>query len=85
MVYKINLAAKYNAILSRLKSLEKIFKGDDSDFTGTLIFCANDEFVTRIKAEILTEHNAMKTQYQSEPEKEDLLFVNLDLFCFDEL
>jgi uncharacterized protein (TIGR02147 family) len=85
MVYKINLAAKYNAILSRLKSIEKIFKGDDSDFTGTLIFCANDEFVTRIKAEILTEHNAMKTQYQSEPEKDDLLFVNLDLFCFDEL
>jgi hypothetical protein len=41
--------------------------------------------VTRIKAEILTEHNTMKTQYQSEPEKEDLLFVNLDLFCFDEL
>jgi hypothetical protein len=85
MVYKINLAAKYNAILSRLKSVEKIFKGDDSDFVGTLIFCANDEFVTRIKAEILTEHNEMKNKYQSEPEKEDLLFVNLDLFCFDEL
>ncbi|WP_141736485.1 TIGR02147 family protein [Oligoflexus tunisiensis] len=85
MVYKINLAAKYNAILSRLKTVEKIYKGDESDFVGTLIFCANDEFVTRIKAEILTEHNELKNRYQSEPEKDDLLFVNLDLFCFDEL
>jgi transcriptional regulator with XRE-family HTH domain len=85
MVYKINLAAKYNAVLSRLKSVEKIFKGDDSDFLGTLIFCANDEFVTRIKAEILTEHNTWKTRFQSENDKDDLLFVNLDLFCFDEL
>jgi len=85
MVYKINLAAKYNAIMSRLKSIEKIFKGDDSDFVGTLIFCANDEFVTKIKAEILREHDESKQKFQNESEKDELLFVNLDLFCFDEL
>lgn len=79
MVYKINTAAKFNAIHSRLKAVEKIFADDPTDLNSTLIFCANEEFIQKTKARILDFQYQALEQYQ-ETNPEEVYFINVDLF-----
>lgn len=81
-VYKINAAAKFNAIYSRLKAVEKLFRYDETDLISTMIFCANDEFVNKVKAEILEFQSYVIEKYHNF-EPEEVYFVNTDLFVFE--
>ncbi|MDQ3235582.1 MAG: DUF4423 domain-containing protein [Pseudobdellovibrionaceae bacterium] len=82
MVYKINAAAKFNAVYSRLKAVEKIFEEDPTDLVSTLIFCANEEFVQKVKARLLAFQSEALDHYQ-EPRPEEVYFINVDLFAME--
>lgn len=82
MVYKINTAAKFNAVYSRLKAVEKIFADDPTDLMSTIIFCANEDFVQNAKARILDFQNKALEQYQ-EKKPTDVYFMNVDLFAVE--
>jgi len=81
-VYKVNAAAKFNAIYSRLKTVEKSFRSDETDLISTMIFCANEEFVQKVKSEILGFQNQMLEKYHN-VEPEEVYFMNTDLFIFE--
>lgn len=78
-VYKINAAAKFNAVYSRLKAVEKIFKNDPTDLISTFIFVANDGFIQRIKAELLAFQSYAIEKFSKESPTE-VVFINIDLF-----
>lgn len=81
-VYKINTAAKYNAVYSRLKAIDKAFESDPSDLISTLIFTANEDFIQKVKAEILAFQSEAVARYgQSEPD--EVVFINIDLFAVE--
>ena len=79
MVYKINAAAKFNAVYSRLKAAEKTFAGDETDLVSTILFCANDDFIRQVKSEILDFQNYAIDEFRKYP-AEEVYFVNTDLF-----
>lgn len=80
MIYKINVAAKFNAVYSRLKAVEKLFANDPSDLIGTLVFCANDDFVQKTKARLLEFLNQALDEAEKDEDRDEVYFVNLDLF-----
>jgi hypothetical protein len=82
MVYKINAAAKFNAVYSRLKAVEKIFAEEPTDLISTLIFCANEEFVQKVKVRLLAFQSEVLDRYQ-EPRPEEVYFINIDLFALE--
>ncbi len=82
LIYKINAAAKYNAIYSRLKAVDKAFEEDPTDLISTLMFTANDEFIQKVKAELLAFQNSAVERF-SNTDADEVLFMNIDLFAVE--